>query len=187
MEDFLNQVKTRVFFDTEFTGLHQKTTLISIGLVAQTGEMFYAELIDYDHAQLNDWIVSNVTTKLYLNVKENIANKKATFYKGSHSNLKHWISQWMEQFDIVEMWSDCLAYDWVLFCHIFGSAFDIPKNIYYIPFDIATLFKERGVDPDISREKFAYGEAYNEMLAKKHTALWDAQTIKTCFEKLKTL
>ena len=35
---------TKIFFDTEFTGLHQKTTLISIGLIAETGETFYAEL-----------------------------------------------------------------------------------------------------------------------------------------------
>jgi hypothetical protein len=31
------------FLDTEFTGL-QNTTLISIGLIADTGDTFYAEL-----------------------------------------------------------------------------------------------------------------------------------------------
>ena len=31
-------MKTKVFFDTEFTGLRQQTTLISIGLVAESGE-----------------------------------------------------------------------------------------------------------------------------------------------------
>jgi uncharacterized protein YprB with RNaseH-like and TPR domain len=31
------------YFDTEFTGLHQNTTLISIGLIADTGDT-YAEL-----------------------------------------------------------------------------------------------------------------------------------------------
>ncbi len=39
-------MKTKVFFDTEFTGLRQQTTLISIGLVAETGETFYAELTE---------------------------------------------------------------------------------------------------------------------------------------------
>jgi DNA polymerase III epsilon subunit-like protein len=34
--------KTKIFFDTEFTGLHQKTTLISIGLVSECGKTFYA-------------------------------------------------------------------------------------------------------------------------------------------------
>lgn len=35
-----------IFFDTEFTGLHKDTTLISIGLVSETGEKFYAEFDD---------------------------------------------------------------------------------------------------------------------------------------------
>jgi len=34
---------TRIFFDTEFTGLHKDTTLISIGLIAEDGRTFYAE------------------------------------------------------------------------------------------------------------------------------------------------
>jgi hypothetical protein len=37
---------TKLFLDTEFTGLHQNTTLISIGLIADTGDN--AELTDYD-------------------------------------------------------------------------------------------------------------------------------------------
>jgi hypothetical protein len=35
--------KTKIFFDTEFTGLHQGTTLISIGLISECGKTFYAE------------------------------------------------------------------------------------------------------------------------------------------------
>jgi len=41
-------MKTKIFFDTEFTGLHQNTTLISIGLISECGKTFYAELTDYD-------------------------------------------------------------------------------------------------------------------------------------------
>jgi hypothetical protein len=80
------------------------------------------------------------------------------------------------------MWSDCLSYDWVLFSQIWGHAFNIPKNVYYIPFDICTVFKMKGIDPDVSREKFGCGEVYNEM--PKHNALWDARVIKMCYEKL---
>lgn len=47
-------LKTKIFFDTEFTGLHQKTTLISIGFIAETGETFYAELTDYNKSQINE-------------------------------------------------------------------------------------------------------------------------------------
>ena len=48
----------KIFFDTEFTGLHQNTTLVSIGLVSDEGERFYAELTDYDETQCDDWITS---------------------------------------------------------------------------------------------------------------------------------
>jgi hypothetical protein len=90
---------------------------------------------------------------------------------------------WFKQFDEIEMWSDCLSYDWVLFCQLWGHAFKIPSNIYYIPFDICTIFKDYGIDPDISREKFAVISDRDE----KHNALWDAIVIKSCYEKLSTL
>jgi len=71
----------------------------------------------------------------------------------------------------------------VLFNNIFGSAFDIPKNVYYIPFDICTMFKLKGVDPDISREEFIG----NSVDGEKHNALYDAKVIKACYEKLMLL
>lgn len=56
----------KIFFDTEFTGLHQNTTLVSIGLVSDEGERFYAELTDYDETQCDDWITKNVLDHLLL-------------------------------------------------------------------------------------------------------------------------
>ena len=54
-----------IYFDTEFTGLHKDTTLISIGLVTENGDTFYAEFDDYDKTQCNDWIQENVINNLY--------------------------------------------------------------------------------------------------------------------------
>lgn len=180
---------TKVFFDTEFTGLHQKTTLISIGLVAETGEKFYAELTDYDKTQIDDWLQENVIDNLTLNETDYGINNYSldtdtAYFKGSLFELKSALYDWLTKsnFGDVEMWSDCLSYDWVLFNQIFGHAFDIPKNVYYIPFDICTLFKVKGIDPDINREKYGCGEVYAEM--KKHNALWDAEVIKMCYERL---
>jgi hypothetical protein len=174
----------KVFFDTEFTGLHQHTTLISIGLVAETGETFYAELTDYDKSQIDDWLQKNVIDNLL--GLEPIGKPNAPIalpvncYCGNTkrvaSDLKHWLSQW----ENVEMWSDCLSYDWVLFNQLWGHAFNIPKNVYYIPFDICTLFKIKNIDPDINRERFIeWPDSEN-----KHNALWDARVIKACYEKL---
>lgn len=148
-------MRTKIFFDTEFTGLHQNTTLISIGLVSESGESFYAELTDYDKSQVDEWLQKNVIDNLYLTPQENSAYMSNFTVVGNSETVKHCIGIWLSQFESVEMWSDCLSYDWVLFCQLFGHAFNIPKNVYYIPFDISTVMKIKGIDPDINREQFA--------------------------------
>jgi len=191
----------KIFFDTEFTGLHQNTTLISIGLISDCGKTFYAELNDYDKSQVDEWLQNNVIDKLIMSeprigedeyykaarandnpIGNDLYNSYSVQLRGNMETIKNELERWLNQFDQVEIWSDCLAYDWVLFNQIFGHAFNIPKNIYYIPFDICTLFKMKGIDPDISREKYGCGEHYSEM--PKHNALWDARVIKMCYEKL---
>lgn len=177
---------TKVFFDTEFTGLHQNTSLISIGLVAETGESLYAELTDYDALQIDDWLKENVINKLVLTEQDNAADPKEWRIKSNKVHLKECLEIWFKQFDQIEMWSDCLSYDWVLFCQIFGHAFNIPKNVYYIPFDICTLFKAKGIDPDINREEFTK-DVFQDSLLSKHNALHDAYVIRASFNKLQTL
>ena len=173
----------KIFFDTEFTGLHQNTTLISIGMIAEDGKEFYAELIDYDYKQVDGWIRENVIKNLRLGlVTENWSSieKEQTLVRGYTKFVKKQLMKWVSQFDAIELWSDCFAYDWVLFCELFGGAFRVPPHVYYIPFDICTLFKVKGIDPDISREEFA---GLTES-AVKHNALWDAKVIKACYERL---
>lgn len=168
----------KIFFDTEFTGLHQQTTLISIGMVAENGDTFYAELTDYDRGQIDEWLQKNVIEKL-----ASVEHAPCTLNEvvvGNTEAVGIALIEWLGQFDACEMWSDCLSYDWVLFCNIFGHAFSIPKNVYYIPFDICTLLKAKGIDPDINRERFADIEGE----ARKHNALWDARVIKACYERL---
>ena len=196
----MDNKKTKVFFDTEFTGLHQNTTLISIGLISECGKTFYAELTDYDKSQIDDWLQTNVIDNLKFNKEKgtNIFWNKgvSTEFFGETDLLKIYLTEWLSQFESVEIWSDCLSYDWVLFNQIFGHAFNIPKNVYYIPFDICTLFYAKGIDADISREKFVsntfsesgeplFFDAEGNMIEKqKHNALWDAKIIRQCFVKL---
>jgi hypothetical protein len=170
----------KIFFDTEFTGLHQNTTLISIGMVSENGKTFYAELEGYDKKQVDEWIQSNVINNLARSLGELYYMADSTSY-GKSDVVARDLKKWLSQFEQVEMWSDCLSYDWVLFNQLFGHAFNIPKNVYYIPFDICTMFKVRGIDPDVNREEFSGLEAGKD---RKHNALWDAQVIKACYEKL---
>lgn len=189
----------KIFFDTEFTGLHKDTTLISIGLISEDGRTFYAELNDYDKTQVDEWLQANVIDNLILGeskegeqeyyaatrshdnpVGNDLYNNFSVTLRGNISEVKDALKVWFEQFDKIEIWSDCLAYDWVLFNNIFGHAFNIPNNVNYIPLDICTLFKIKGIDPDISREEFIG----NSIEGDKHNALYDAKVIKSCYEKL---
>lgn len=171
-----------VYFDTEFTGLHQNTTLISIGCVTEDGQEWYAELTDYDSRQLNIWLNQNVIAHLWYETGLPDRTPEGQIYvKGKRAYIAEELHAWLSQWKSVEMWSDCLAYDWVLFCELFGGAFGIPKNVYYIPFDLATLFKVKGIDPDVNREEYAGLTG-----GTKHTALWDAKVIKACYEKAVT-
>lgn len=188
---------TKVFFDTEFTGLHQNTTLISIGLVAETGQSFYAELTDYDKSQIDDWLQENVISNLLLtqyihgtNQSWERETENSVYVIGPSQTVKDRLERWIRRFDKIEIWSDCLSYDWVLFCQLFEHAFKIPNNIYYIPFDICTYLKIAGIDPDVNREEFANHQVEVNTseqwggAPKKHNALWDAYVIRECYKKL---
>ena len=182
----------RIFFDTEFTGLHQNTTLISIGLVAENGREFYGEFIDYDKDQINDWLQENVINKLIYRIDKLIykSDEKWSYTDGMYTSrlgnktyIRVELENWLDSFnESIEMWSDCLAYDWVLFCQLWGGALNVPDWIYYIPFDLTTLFKIKGIDPDINKEDFLGQDWVVE--GSKHNALYDAKVIKGCYEKV---
>lgn len=180
---------TKIFLDTEFTGLHQQTTLISLALVAETGEEFYAELIDYDKDQLNDWLVDNVIAKLVISNKKAFDKKENGVYiAGDRASVRAELGKWFTRFEGVEIWADVLAYDWVLFCELFGGALQIPGNIFYAPFDLATLFYLKGhtepqskYEKDVSRYKFV-GNAET----RRHFALEDARVELKCWKKIMT-
>lgn len=163
----------KVYFDLEFTGLHQTTTPISIGLVSDSGATFYAEFTDYNRTQVTDWLRENVLDHL-----TGASTKADVFACGDRPHVARALTSWLAQFDAVEVWGDCLAWDWVLFCELFGGAFCLPQHISYIPRDLSTALLMLGHDPDVNREQFAGIEG------AKHNALHDALTIRACVQRL---
>lgn len=180
---------TKVFFDTEFTGLHQGTTLISIGLVADNDKAFYAELTDYDPLQINDWlrknVLANLTLEAALQGRPRGVSALKTVVRGDKALVAAELKTWLALFGPVQMWSDCLAYDWVLLNALLADYTNgypqLPAQVHYIPMDICTLFQVKGIDPDVSREEYM---GVPNRAGDKHNALWDAQVIKACYEKL---
>ena len=181
-----------IYFDTEFTGLHKDTTLISIGLVSDDNKTFYAEFTDYDESQVDEWIMENVINNLSIKeygVKKDSWNE--TIIKGNKILVKFYLSMWLAQFESVQLVSDVSHYDMVLFIDIFGSAFDLPKNVnpscHDINQDIAEYLEvDEASAFDTNREGFLLCfDVYSKLpRGDKHNSLYDAKVIKELYERI---
>lgn len=172
----------RIYYDSEFTGLHRNSTFISIAFISESGNYFYAEFNDYDKTQVNDWIQNNVINNLihppgdivdfsYL-VKSISPNSHGSIKQyniemvGNSCDIRNELYKWIKtesdilSTDQVQIYTDCYAYDWILLVDLLSndelsSAQGMPDFINYIPIDLSTALWSRGIDPDISREEFA--------------------------------
>ncbi len=174
------------FFDTEFTGLRQHAELISLAVVCENETCFYAEFTDFNRAGLSDWHKEHVLPHLLLGTeREKHLPKGCTKIKGNRATITQNLKQWLEQCGELVLWADVPAYDWVLFCELFGGALSLPANVHYIVRDLATLLEVQGLDPDLSRRELAYGaETPLPFALPQHNALADALTGLACLKKL---
>lgn len=173
---------TLLFFDMEFTGLYQNTTPVSIGIVDVNGNSFYGEFEDYDRTQVEPWLEENVMPYLFMSNPHMTLDADEVVI-GSKSEVTEALKEWLEPYARLKLWGDTKDYDVVLLHELFGGALNIPPNLYYISFDIATWMEVLGVDPDISREEFIG----NSVKGFKHNSLYDARVIKACYDKLKAM
>jgi hypothetical protein len=195
--------RVRVYFDTEFTGLHQYTRLISIGCISEVGDEFYAEVPrrDFENGfaerEDEEFFLEELEPNLRLQRDElnklNVIGEKPMAWQllGEVEKIAKELEGWLGAvarftkggLRKVELWSDLYAYDWVLFCGLWGHALGIPECTYYIPMDLSTYLRVYGYDPDVSREEFArYSPITSE--TPKHNALHDARMIKACVDRL---
>lgn len=179
----------KIFFDTEFTGLRKDTTLISIGLVSEDNKQFYAELIDYDEKQCDDWIKENVIKKLYkYNWKERESKYIPNYHLGAKSEIGMVLGNWLAQFDSVEFVSDVSHYDMVLLINLLGGVWGLPKHICPACIDINQAKKynitlQQAFDE--SREDILYqNHRENKVKGDKHNALYDAKVIREIYQIL---
>lgn len=205
MTSKMKNITHKLFLDTEFTGLHKDTNLVSLALISEEGDWFYYH---------NDSIVSNEILKEPHNIKaidkiietakdrtlikelrknkgvvgvecnktEHLERMLAEFIDAVHKtrNMNH-----DEMFEIVV---DVGGYDWVLFNDIFGHAFNIPEKVYYIPFELSTMLALSSLEnSDNSRRNIV---CFDEMLdrsfvdlllSQSHHALSDAYIIRSVY------
>lgn len=168
----------KIFFDTEFTELVQKAKLLSIALVAETGEQLYAECTDFLPEQINPWVKENVLAHFYI-VQSDDTNPANVEVKDNEAAIAVAIRKWLQQFEIknpgvqFQFWADVPHYDWVLFCELFGGALKIPANIHFMCMDLATLLFCKGLDLTVPRIQLLEAHELPENY-RIHNALSDA-------------
>lgn len=183
-----------VFFDCEFTGLQKNTTLISIGLITEDNRKFYAEFNDYEKGQVDGWIRDNVIPHLIVTKAEYYTKRQRQMYippyfvYGGKQHIAKRLQEWLESLgEDIQLVSDVCHYDMMLFCDIFGHAFNIPKCVnpvcHDINQDIAEFYKISEKEAfDMSREEIANMQGEE---VEKHNALYDAIVIRKIYEKIK--
>jgi hypothetical protein len=145
-----------MFLDTEFSGLHQNAQLISLALVPDDGPWFYAVFTDVDTTALSPWHQENMVPHLMLTDDQLAQLPAGTYLQDTRENITASLLNYLAGFDQVTMWADVPAYDWVLFCELFGGALFLPKNIHYIVRDLAMLLEIKGYNVDTDRFALAY-------------------------------
>lgn len=178
---------SKLFFDTEFTGLHKNTDLISIGIVDENGRTFYAECTDYDKSQITPWVADNVIKNLYCNGERiiRVSENKVTAC-GTKDEIRDVLIDWLAEYDEVQFISDVCHYDFMLLIDLLsddGTAFGIPNNVSPVCIDINEhIAKYCGCTSreafDINREDLAQKTSGT----LKHNALWDAMVIKYIYD-----
>ena len=175
---------TRVYFDTEFEGLRKDAKLISMGLVTDDGKELYLEFNDIDIDKQDEWIKENVlaNTVYYGNADLSTITDEENYHCGSKEELQGVLRNWFRQFPTVQMVSDVSHYDFVQFIDIFGTAFDLPKNVnascHDINQDIASYYFILEDDAFKLERELILDQNGIVVEGVKHNSLYDAKVIK---------
>jgi len=182
-------------------------------------KFFYAEFTDFDINKCDDWVKKNIVETLpdkqprILDIES-----KDVFIFGDTNFVSTILKQWLSQFNGVEFWCDFgvtdtpflidLIADWDLQSlpkieerrgswihgskqHKIGLPKHLPNVKYYDFYDIHSVLKWKGIDPDINREEFVKEYLYKlpEFILKLkiHNSLYDSYINYLVYNKLKQI
>lgn len=156
-----------LFLDTEFTDFDYPQ-LISIALVAESGESYYAELANgWSHEGCSEFVCANVLPQL---------TGGEFFQERSYAGRR--LGTWLKSFSVpVRVVCDAPGFDWVLMVDLLEDSF--PNNLYPAPIH---YYSESFPGLFESLQK-ALAEAYNDM--PQHHALHDAEALREAWEVMK--
>jgi hypothetical protein len=159
--------------DTEFWehGHMQPLKLISIGIVSELGQRYYAVNQDFDWTKLSrtspkHWLFDNVKPKLYLDDMDKTKVTKPLY------KIREDLLSLFKNDPAPAFWAWFADYDWVLFCQIFGTMLDLPKNMPQMCMDIEQKRIMLGLTREVLGKKSDM--EHNALV----DAIWDMQALK---------
>jgi len=141
----------RYFLDTEFVEEGSTIDLISIGIVCEDGRELYCEVGGFDWSMANQWVLDNVRPHLWSNLPT-----KPGFHTWHRDGvvggllrpeaISHEIYRFcdIKQHGVPEFWGYYSAYDWVLFCQLFGPMIDLPQGWPMLCYDLRQYLDHTG-------------------------------------------
>lgn len=163
----------RYFFDTEFIEDGKTIELISIGIVAENGEEYYAETeiardllqsgkyLPRDSSTIKDgpqWIMDNVVPHL---VGGSII-KPRSIIAAEIINFCNRGNNWPE------FWAYYADYDWVVMCQLFGCMINLPVGWPKVCYDLKQHIRGRQI-------------RLPKQTSAEHNALADARWVRDAF------
>jgi hypothetical protein len=192
------EVSMKYFLDTEFIEDGKTIDLISIGIVCEDGREFYAINEECHWYRANDWVLGNVLIPMGIGrygwlesdvqmmsprIRENYMRSMSRLriceellrYFGSAVTNDEGDGFWDASVKDIEFWADYASYDWVVFCQIFGTMMDLPKEFPMRCNDLQQWRDQMG-GPDLPPQTTGM-----------HNALEDARWNKLAWEFLNSL
>ncbi len=140
--------RTRIWFDTEFIEDGRTIDLLSIGLVREDGETFYAEPQETDHTRASDWVITNVLPHLHGPLMP-------------RAELMYQLREFCGPRP--EFWAYYADYDWVALCQLFGRMIDLPRGWPMYCRDVKQLCDSLG-NPRLPKQSSAEHNALNDAI-----------------------
>lgn len=158
----------KIFFDTEFIEDGKTIEMLSIGLVREDGETYYAESVEaIPFWEIADfWVKQNVIAHL----KSNNSSDFVPELK-KRSRIAKEIVEFVGKEP--EFWAYYADYDWVVLCQLYGRMIDLPEGWPMFCRDIIQLRHDLG-SPELPSQA-----------GIEHIAIDDALWNKEAYEFLK--
>ena len=139
MKNIMFSNKRKFFYDCEFMEESGFLQLISIGVVDEHANQFYACNINANFSRANDWVRRFVIPLLPNNGKipEGVVRGPWMEEKMIKSALLDFLLP--SEKDPIELWGYYSDYDHVLLCWLFGRMIDLPPGMPKFTLDIKQL------------------------------------------------